>query len=108
MAQMMMPLILCCAVVSSSSLARQFMGGGLGNLFDTSKLTGTMKQAPAGGLCKSWCGDCSQASYDKMHAIAPEQSASDFKAVCENNRSAYSDTQAHWDVQIHKVGTNCC
>ena len=108
MAQMMMPLILCCAVVSSSSFAMQFMGGGLGNLFDTSKLTGTMKQAPAGGLCKSWCGDCSQASYDKMHAIAPEQSASDFKAVCENNRSAYSGTQAHWDTQIRKAGTNCC
>ena len=69
---------------------------------------GTMQLAPAGHSCESWCGDCSQADYDRMHASAPEQSASDFKAICENNRSAYSDTQAHWDVQIHKVGTNCC
>ena len=37
-----------------------------------------------------------------------EESASDFKAVCENNRSAYSGTQAHWDTQIRKAGTNCC
>ena len=80
--------------------------GDLMNLIDGSG--GTMQLAPAGHSCESWCGDCSQADYDRMHASAPEQSASDFKAICENNRSAYSDTQAHWDVQIHKVGTNCC
>jgi len=80
--------------------------GDLMNLIDGSG--GTMQRAPVGHSCGSWCGDCSQVDYDRMHAIAPEQSASDFKAICENNRSAYSDTQAHWDVQIHKVGTNCC
>ena len=105
MAQMMIPLALCCAVVSSSSFAMQFMGGGLGKLFDTSKLTGTMKQAPSD--C-GWCGDCSQAKYDEMHTGWPEEPASNFKAVCENNRSAYSGTQAHWDTQIRKAGTNCC
>ena len=108
MAQMMIPLALCCSVVCSSSFAMQFMGGGLGGLFDTSKITGTMKQAPAGALCKGFCGDCSQAKYDKMHAGFPEEPASNFKAVCENNRSAYSGTQAHWDTQIRKAGTNCC
>jgi len=56
--RLMIPLALCCSVVCSSSFAMQFMGGGLGKLFDTSKLTGTMKQAPAGTGCKGLCGDC--------------------------------------------------
>ena len=106
--RLMIPLAVCCAAVCSSSFAMQFMGGGLGKLFDTSKLTGTMREAPPGALCEGFCGDCSQAKYDEMHTGFPEEPASNFKAVCENNRSAYSGTQAHWDTQIRKAGTNCC
>ena len=106
MAQMMMPLILCCAVVSSSSFAMQFMGGGLGKLFDTSKLTGTMREAPPGHGCKRFCGDCSQGRFDELHVEMPEESASFFKAVCENNKSAYSGEI--FDGWIRQVGTNCC
>ena len=106
--RLMIPLAVCCAAVCSSSFAMQFMGGGLGKLFDTSKLTGTMREAPPGALCEGFCGDCSQAKYDEMHTGFPEEPASNFKAVCENNRSAYSGPQAHWDAQIRKAGTNCC
>ena len=108
MAQMMIPLILCCAVVSSSSFAMQFMGGGLGKLFDTSKLTGTMREAPPGHGCKRICGDCSQGRFDELHVEMPEESASNYKAVCENNRSAFSGSQANWDMGTKNVGTNCC
>ena len=106
--RLMVPLAVCCAAVCSSSCVMQFMGGGLGKLFDTSKLTGTMKQAPAGTGCKGLCGDCSQGRFDELHGMFPEQPASDYKAVCENNRSAFSGTQAHWDNGIRKAGTNCC
>tara|TARA_B110000285_G_C14483388_1_gene320741 strand:+ start:24 stop:362 length:339 start_codon:yes stop_codon:yes gene_type:complete len=111
MAQMMIPLILCCAVVSSSSLAMQFMGGmggGLGGLFDISKLTGTIKKAPPGHACKPLCGDCTQAKYDENHAKMPEQSASNFKAICENNKSAYSGPEADFGGWSRQVGPNCC
>ena len=106
--RLMIPLALCCSVVCSSSFAMQFMGGGLGKLFDTSKLTGTMKQAPAGTGCKGLCGDCSQGRFDELHVEMPEESASNYKAVCENNRSAFSGSQANWDMGTKNVGTNCC
>ena len=106
--RLMIPLALCCSVVCSSSFAMQFMGGGLGKLFDTSKLTGTMKQAPAGTGCKGLCGDCSQGRFDELHVEMPEEPASNYKAVCENNRSAFSGSQADWDMGTKNVGTNCC
>ena len=108
---MMMPLILCCAVVSSSSFAMQFMGGGLGGLFDTSKLTGTMRKAPPGEegkLCDMLCGDCTQSHYDKMHAEIPEEPKQNWKAICENNKSEFVGNNKHWSKMIHKVGKNCC
>ena len=108
---MMMPLILCCAVVSSSSFAMQFMGGGLGGLFDTSKLTGTMRKAPPGEegkLCDMLCGDCTQSHYDKMHAEIPEEPKQNWKAICENNKSEFVGNNQHWSKMIHKVGKNCC
>ena len=114
MAQMMIPLALCCAVVSSSSLAMQFMGGmggGLGGLFDTSKLTGTMRKAPPGEegkLCDMLCGDCTQSHYDKMHAEIPEEPKQNWKAICENNKSEFVGNNQHWSKMIHKVGTECC
>jgi hypothetical protein len=114
MAQMMMPLILCCVVVSSSSFAMQFMGGmggGLGGLFDTSKLTGTMRKAPPGEegkLCDMLCGDCTQSHYDKMHAEIPEEPKQNWKAICENNKSEFVGNNQHWSKMIHKVGKNCC
>jgi len=53
----MMPLILCCAAVCSSSFAMQFMGGGLGggglnNLFKPN----TIQQAGQADECKIKCG----------------------------------------------------
>ena len=114
MAQMMMPLILCCVVVSSSSFAMQFMGGmggGLGGLFDTSKLTGTMRKAPPGEegkLCDMLCGDCTQSHYDKMHAEMPEEPKQNWKASCENNKSEFVGNNQKWSEAIHKVGKNCC
>ena len=108
---MMMPLILCCAVVSSSSFAMQFMGGGLGGLFDTSKLTGTMRKAPPGEegkLCDMLCGACTQSHYDKMHAEIPEEPKQNWKAICENNKSEFVGNNQHWSKMIHKVGKNCC
>ena len=111
---MMMPLILCCVVVSSSSFAMQFMGGmggGLGGLFDTSKLTGTMRKAPPGEegkLCDMLCGDCTQSHYDKMHAEMPEEPKQNWKASCENNKSEFVGNNQKWSEAIHKVGKNCC
>ena len=111
MAQMMIPLALCCSVVCSSSFAMQFMGGGLGGLFDTSKLTGTMRKAPPGEegkLCDMLCGDCTQSHYDKMHAEIPEEPKQNWKAICENNKSEFVGNNKHWSKMIHKVGKNCC
>ena len=108
---MMIPLALCCSVVCSSSFAMQFMGGGLGGLFDTSKLTGTMRKAPPGEegkLCDMLCGDCTQSHYDKMHAEIPEEPKQNWKAICENNKSEFVGNNQHWSKMIHKVGKNCC
>ena len=107
----MIPLALCCSVVCSSSFAMQFMGGGLGGLFDTSKLTGTMRKAPPGEegkLCDMLCGDCTQSHYDKMHAEIPEEPKQNWKAICENNKSEFVGNNQHWSKMIHKVGKNCC
>ena len=111
MAQMMMPLILCCVVVSSSSFAMQFMGGmggGLGGLFD--KLSGIMAGDPAEGkFCNAICGDCSQERFDELHAEMPEEaSASNWKAMCENNKSEYVGNNQQWKSMRNKIGTECC
>jgi len=107
--RLMIPLAVCCAAVCSSSVAMQFMGGmdGLGNFFD--KLTGEMSGDPAEGkLCNMICGDCTQERFDELHVEMPEQSASNWKAICTGNKSEYVGNNEQWKQMRNKVGTNCC
>tara|TARA_R110001583_G_scaffold188819_1_gene351250 strand:- start:15 stop:353 length:339 start_codon:yes stop_codon:yes gene_type:complete len=108
--RLMVPLALCCAAVSSSSLAMQFMGGmdGLGDLFD--KLT-TVEEVPAEGkMCGMICGDCTQERFDELAVEYPEEKASNWKAMCENNKSEYVGNNQQWKIMTssEKVGTGCC
>ena len=108
--RLMVPLAICCAAVSSSSLAMQFMGGmdGSGGLFD--KLSGIMAGDPAvGERCATICGDCSQERFDELEVKFPDTaSASNWKAMCENNKSEYVGNNQQWTGMRNKIGTECC
>lgn len=108
MAQMMMPLILCCAVVSSSSFAMQFMGGGLGNLFDTSKLTGTMNNSAQGPNCNDYCRGCSETDFQELGEFKWVGSFENAKAMCTGNKSEFSGNNQSWNKYMEKIGTKCC
>ena len=115
MAQMMVPLAICCAAVSSSSLAMQFMGGGLMkpfrdifNLATNGQNSGERSEASASEYCELNCGDCSQAKYDYLGGSTWVASAAEAEAICKANRSGYSGSQADWDVLMGKFGGACC
>ena len=104
MAQMMMPLILCCAVVSSSSFAMQFMGGSLGGLNNLIK-PNTIKQADQADECKIKCGGpagCEKGRADHAAGTIPPERA-DFWSWCSGVPSSTVSTTSK-----EKFGQACC
>ena len=104
MAQMMMPLILCCAVVCSSSFAMQFGGlkkAGLNNLIKPN----TMQQASSEQECTIKCGGpqgCEKGRADHAAGTIPPERA-DFWSWCSGVPSSTVSTTSK-----EKFGQACC
>jgi hypothetical protein len=131
MAQQFMPMMVMAMMLSSSaSCVLSFMGGsggsggfwggftsglmnpigGVSDLFNLA-VNGTgsgMNEADSSQYCQAYCGNCSQADFEKWASSEYIASAADARALCEGNKSGYSGSQTAWDSVMDKTSGGCC
>ena len=133
MAQQFMPMMVMAMMLSSSaSCVLSFMGGSGGsggfwggftrgitnpvgaiNDLDAARRCSEegdcgLEEADSSQYCQAYCGNCSQADFEKWASSGHVASAADAKALCKGNKSKYSGSQTIWDAVMDKTSGSCC
>jgi hypothetical protein len=67
-----------------------------------------LEEANSSQYCEAYCGNCSQADFEKWASSEYIASAADAKALCKGNKSKYSGSQTTWDAVMDKTSGSCC
>src|SRR6056300_1467517 len=67
-----------------------------------------LEEADSSQYCQAYCGNCSQADFEKWASSEYIASAADARALCEGNKSGYSGSQTAWDSVMDKTSGGCC
>src|SRR6056300_1308063 len=84
--------------------------GGVSDLFNlAANGTGSgLDEADSSQYCEGYCGNCSEADFEKWASSGHIASAADARVLCEGNKSEYSGSQATWDAVMDKTSGSCC
>ena len=129
MSNQLLPIMLMMMMMSSSSSCVLYFMGGLGGSGGflggfTSALTNPFgsasdlfnlavnghkgQEASPSEYCEIYCGNCSEADFEKWVSSGHVASAADARALCEGNRSNFSGSQDLWDAVMDKTSGGCC